>query len=137
MSGASITAYVDGGARGNPGPAAAAAVFFVNGEEVARVGKFLDTRTNNQAEYEAVLLALEEAKKHGASELYIFSDSELIVHQLNGKYKVKNGDLQTLFLKARDAMREFSSVELSVIPREKNSVADALVNATLDGSLGS
>lgn len=127
-----VTAYVDGGARGNPGPAAAAAVLFREGKEIARKGIYLETRTNNQAEYEAVLLALTEAKKHGATTVQIFSDSELIVNQLNQKYKVKNGGLQPLFLKTWNATQNFKHVTITAISREKNAVADALVNATLD-----
>lgn len=127
-----LTTFVDGGARGNPGPAAAAVLLFRGGKEIARRGVFLSTRTNNQAEYEAVLLALLEAKKLGAATLKIFSDSELIVNQLNRNFKVKNGELQPLFVKAWNAMQDFKRVTLAAIPREENKAADALVNETLD-----
>jgi len=132
MKNAKLTAYVDGGARGNPGPAAAAAVLFSDGKEIGRACSFLQTRTNNQAEYEAVLLALTEAQKRGAKELEIFSDSELVVNQLNRNYKVKHGGLQPLFVKCWNAMQSFTRITIAAIPREKNTVADALVNDTLD-----
>lgn len=129
-----LTLFTDGGSRGNPGPAAAGVVLMENSAVVKREGKYLGERTNNQAEYEAVILGLTLAQELGATELDVFCDSELIVHQLNRKYKVKDKDLASLFVKAWNLTQLFSRCTFTPIPREKNKEADAVVNETLDSA---
>jgi ribonuclease HI len=125
--------YTDGGARGNPGPAGAGVVFCdASGKIVKTFKKSLGERTNNQAEYEAVILALEEAVNLGVKTLKFYLDSELVVRQLNGQYKVKNQDLMPLVQKVLKLMNKFSQVTFSHIPREKNAKADKLVNQAID-----
>jgi len=131
-----ITIHTDGAARGNPGPAGAGAVITdTKGNVVAEVCKYLGETTNNQAEYQALLLALEEAKKHGALRVSIFSDSELMVRQLNGEYKVKNAGLRPLFEKAFRLLRDIGGYKVMHIPREKNKRADQLANLAIDGQV--
>lgn len=128
-----IIIYTDGGARGNPGPAAIGVVFPDKhyGEQIGNV-------TNNVAEYKAVIFALKKAKsllggeKAGKTEIEVRSDSELIVNQLNGEYKVKEEDLKLLFVDVWNLKQEFKSVSFVHIPRGKNKEADALVNRALD-----
>ncbi len=127
-----LTVFTDGGARGNPGPAAAAALLYDGVREVQRVSKFLGTRTNNQAEYEAVIIGLEAARALGATVVEVRADSELIVEQLRGRYKVKHPDLAPLFLKAWNGSQSFQRITYTAIPREQNQAADALVNETLN-----
>ncbi len=136
--------YTDGGARGNPGPAACGAVIKNEKEEVIlEASKFIGVATNNQAEYKALILALEKAKeilspdKNAKSRakdknLECHLDSELVVKQLNGEYKIKSGGLKPLFAQARDLISNFDSVEFIYIPREQNKLADKLVNKELD-----
>lgn len=125
--------YADGGSRGNPGPGAAAVVF---ADEKGRVLKekshYLGEVTNNQAEYEAVLLAFREAKILKALNIEIRLDSELIGRQLKGEYKIKDENLQPLFLKAWNAGLDFDKVEFRIVPRAQNKRADKLVNQELD-----
>ena len=111
-----LVIYTDGGARGNPGPAGCGAVIFdENGKSIlATHKKYLGEQTNNFAEYSAVVLALEEAKKFGAEELQLFLDSELVVKQLNGEYKIKNQDLGKLFIKIHNLKQNFKK---SYFPR--------------------
>jgi len=122
--------YTDGGSRGNPGPAAAGVVV---GDK--KFSKFLGKATNNQAEYEAVILALQEAKKMSGKNLQINLDSQLVCCQLTGKYKVKNSNIAPLFLKVFNLLKDFDQVEFKHIPREKNKQADKLVNQELDKHL--
>lgn len=130
------TKYVlntDGGARGNPGPAASAAVFYdVNGNVVAELSEYLGTATNNVAEYRGLLLGLQEAVTCGVIELEIRMDSELIVKQLRGEYKVQEPTLQGLNAKANELIRSLKSVTISHVPRAQNKEADRLVNICLD-----
>ncbi len=135
-----VTIYTDGGARGNPGRAAAGAVFCnEKGEKVKEAGKFLGEKlTNNEAEYEAVIFALEKFKAlFGKSlaketEVVVCSDSELVVKQMQGKYKIENERLQPLFLKLWNLCLDFKSVKLKAVRRGKNKDADRIVNETLD-----
>ncbi|MEK7520554.1 MAG: ribonuclease HI family protein [Patescibacteria group bacterium] len=128
-----IIAYCDGGSRGNPGPAALGAV--IGGREY---GEFLGQATNNEAEYKAVIFALKKIKqilgkgKIRGTETEIRSDSELLVKQLNGEYKILNEGLQPLFMEIWNLKVEFGKVSFLHIPREKNREADRLVNETLD-----
>ncbi|MEI6793144.1 MAG: reverse transcriptase-like protein [Actinomycetes bacterium] len=132
-----LTVHVDGGSRGNPGPAAAGAVASnAEGEIVAERGEMIGIATNNVAEYRAVLLGASLALELGASEIELVNDSELIAHQLNGKYKVKHVDMKPLYLEAITALNDFESWSIRCVRREQNEVADLLVNQTLDaGSL--
>lgn len=125
--------YTDGGARGNPGPAAAGVVIYDAGGKIKRKqAKFLGKRTNNEAEYEAVILALGLAGKLGASILEFSLDSELVVRQLTGLYRVRKYELKALLLQLRVLEQNFSRVSYRHIPREKNKLADELVNECLD-----
>lgn len=128
-----VLVHVDGGARGNPGPAAAAAVISTpDGETLEERARFLGSVTNNVAEYEAVLLGLERAAALGASEVELVNDSELIAKQLTGDYKVRHDAMRRLHRRALDALREFEHWSIRTVPRDENSQADALVNTELD-----
>ena len=127
--------YTDGGARGNPGPAASAFVIYNNKKIIAREGKYLGVATNNQSEYNAVLLGLEKAQELKITELDCFLDSELVVKQLKLEYKVKNKDLAAIFLKAWNLSKKFKRIKFHHIPREKNKEADKVVNEILDKHL--
>ena len=122
----------DGGARGNPGPAGAGFVLENDGGLVRNGGRFLGEATNNVAEYEALLWGLENALDYGCGELDAFLDSELIVKQLNGEYKVKHPNLKPLYERARILINRFGRVNVRHIPREENSAADALANQAMD-----
>ncbi len=128
-----LTVHVDGGSRGNPGPAAAGAVASnASGEIVGERGELIGEATNNVAEYRAVLLGAALAAELGATELALVNDSELIAHQLNGKYKVKHVDMKPLYAEAIAALEQFQSWSISCVRREHNEAADLLVNQTLD-----
>ena len=130
-----VVVHVDGGARGNPGPAAAAAVVSTPGGEVRDEAAVpLGVATNNVAEYRALLLGLERARALGATEVEVINDSELIAHQVNGRYKVKHKDMVPLHRAAREALAGFERWSLRPVPRAENAAADALVNRVLDGS---
>ena len=135
-----VIVHVDGGARGNPGPAAAASVISASdGEVLDEHAQLLGRATNNVAEYRALLLGLERARSLGADEVEVVGDSELIAKQLQGSYKVKNDALRALHARASAALREFDRWSVRTVPRERNARADALVNAALDaaGAAGS
>ncbi len=124
---------VDGGSRGNPGPAGAGVV--VAGEQGQRVfeaGFFLGRSTNNQAEYNALLKALEAAALKGARSVEVYSDSELLVRQVNGEYRVRNSGIVPLFSEVRRKLDRFERWRIQHIPREQNGRADALANAAMD-----
>ena len=124
---------VDGGSRGNPGPAAAAAVVALpDGEVVHERSAYLGEATNNVAEYRAVLLGLEAARELGAREVEVINDSELIARQIGGEYKVKHAGLKPLFLETMRALREFDRWAVRSVRREANERADELVNEALD-----
>jgi ribonuclease HI len=128
-----LIVHVDGGARGNPGPAAAAAVLSSPGGELLdEHAQLLGTATNNVAEYRALLLGLERARKLGASEVEVVGDSELIAKQVKGIYKVKHPAMRPLHAEALAALRAFESWSIRTVPRAQNADADALVNAALD-----
>lgn len=125
--------YTDGGSRGNPGPAASAAVLLsATSKEICGVSKFLGEATNNVAEYTAIIIGLERAHREGITHLDVRMDSELAVRQLNGQYRVKNPALQKLFMEVNRRAAKFSKVSFSHIRREHNVEADALVNKVLD-----
>ena len=128
-----LTVHVDGGSRGNPGPAAAGAVASnADGEIVGERGEMIGVATNNVAEYRAVLLGAALAAELGASAVEIVNDSELIAYQLSGKYKVKHVDMKPLYAEAIEALGQFESWSISCVRREQNEHADLLVNQTLD-----
>ncbi len=123
----------DGGARGNPGPAAMGVVIEdLDGRVVKKFGRYIGETTNNQAEYQALLAALEEAKKMGATTVTCYLDSELVVKQLNRQYRVKDQGLAVWFVKIWNLSQEFKKISFHHVLREKNKAADALVNEVLD-----
>ena len=129
------TLWTDGGARGNPGPAAFAYVIEAeDGGALAAHGESIGVATNNVAEYSALVAGLEKAVELGVRELEVVSDSELMVKQMRGEYRVKNRDLQRLFLDASDAARSVGRVTYTHVRREHNELADRLVNEALDAA---
>ena len=125
--------HVDGGARGNPGPAAAACVISTpDGEVLDEHAELLGRATNNVAEYRALLLGLRRARELGASEVQVIGDSELIAKQVRGLYKVKHEAMRPLHREAMVALAAFERWSIRTVPREQNARADALVNAALD-----
>lgn len=130
---AAYQANVDGGARGNPGPAAYGVVIRdPKGEVVARLKKYIGQNTNNVAEYFGLIAALDYAQTHGVRALRVESDSELLVKQMRGQYKVKSGDLKPLHERAKKISQAFESFRIEHVYREQNREADALVNQSLD-----
>ncbi|MFH0955701.1 MAG: ribonuclease HI family protein [Candidatus Falkowbacteria bacterium] len=128
-----LTIYTDGGARGNPGPAGIGVVILDEwGNPVAEISEYIGEVTNNQAEYKALIVGLAEAKKFGARELEVFLDSELVVKQLNREYRVKDKDLAPLFVQVYNISLGFKKIIFKHIFREKNELADKLVNQALD-----
>jgi ribonuclease HI len=127
--------YVDGGARGNPGPAAGAAVVTTaDGEELAERSTYIGETTNNVAEYRALLLGLELARELGAREVDVVNDSELVSRQIGGEYRVKHAALKPLYQEAMEALRGFDRWSVRSVPREGNERADQLVNEALDAA---
>jgi ribonuclease HI len=127
---------VDGGARGNPGPAAVGAVVTTpEGDPVAERGVYIGEATNNVAEYRAVLLGIELARAAGAREVEIVNDSELVARQIGGQYKVKHAGLRPLFVETMRELREFDRWTVRNVRRESNERADELVNQALDEAL--
>jgi ribonuclease HI len=129
------TLWTDGGARGNPGPAAFAFVLEAeDGTVLEARGEAIGVATNNVAEYSALVAGLRQAVAAGVRELEVRSDSELMVKQMRGEYRVKNRDLQTLVLDASHAARELGGVTYTHVRREHNELADRLVNEALDAA---
>ena len=130
-----VVVHVDGGARGNPGPAAAAAVVSTpEGDVLDEATRTLGTATNNVAEYGGVLLGLERARALGATEVELVGDSELVARQIGGTYKVKHPAMRPLYEQAMAALRGFDRWSFRTVPRAQNERADALVNAALDAA---
>jgi len=128
--------YADGASRGNPGPAAIGVVVFEpGGQEVHRVSRRLGRATNNEAEYRAAIAGLEAALGLGASRVEMRLDSELVVRQLSGRYRVRNPRLIPLYKRLLDLRGRFSAVTFRRVPREENRLADRLANRALDQSL--
>lgn len=128
-----LISYTDGGARGNPGPAGIGAVIYNEDKKIlAEISEYLGETTNNQAEYRALIAALEKARDLGADELDCFLDSELVVKQLNREYKVKNKELAPLFLKIYNLSQGFRKITFTHVRREYNAEADRLANEAMD-----
>lgn len=128
-----VTVNVDGGARGNPGPAAVGVVVRdESGKIIEERGETIGKATNNVAEYKAMLLGIERAREIGADEVELIGDSELIVKQIQGKYKVKNAGMKPLHAQAKEALAGFDSWSIRHVKRELNADADRLVNEALD-----
>jgi ribonuclease HI len=128
-----VIVHVDGGARGNPGPAAAASVISTpSGEVLDESAQLIGTASNNVAEYRALLLGLARARELGATEVEIVGDSELIAKQVQGVYKVKHEAMRPLHREAMAALRSLQRWSIRTVPRAQNARADSLVNAALD-----
>jgi len=132
MNNNTLTVFTDGGSRSNPGPAAIAAVFYQNGAKADEYGKSIGIATNNEAEYQAIILALQKAKSLKARRMDFFLDSELAVKHLNHEYKIKDEKIIPLFIKVWNLTLDFEKVTFTHVPREKNKEADKLVNKILD-----
>ena len=131
---ARLTVNVDGGARGNPGRAAIGVVVREGGEVVAEVGETIGRATNNVAEYRALLRGIEVAIEHGADEVELIGDSELVVRQVEGRYKVKDAGLRELHGEVRRALDGLGGWSIRHVKRAQNADADRLVNQALDGA---
>ena len=128
-----LVVHVDGGARGNPGPAAIGVVTSTpDGEVVDELAELIGEATNNVAEYRALLRGLERAREFGATEVALVNDSELVARQVQGAYKVKHPGLRPLYDQAMEALRGFERWSVRSVPRAQNAHADQLVNAALD-----
>lgn len=125
--------FIDGASRGNPGMAAAG-VYMTDheGNRISALSRYLGHKTNNEAEYEALLLGLQQAKRLGANALHIYTDSELVERQVNGRYRVKEPRLRLLHQKVMERLKAFSSFEIESIPREENQEADLLANQAIE-----
>lgn len=139
-----LSVYTDGGSRGNPGPAGTGWVVFAHapGAEIIlkKCGNYLGEATNNQAEYRALVEALEWISENlTKKDISLYLDSELIVKQIQGLYKMKNPDLKPLYLRVKELLSRFPSYQIAHVPRSQNALADSLVNAALDkkGSVNS
>ena len=133
MKNEKLKLYTDGGARGNPGPAGIGAVILdEKGDVIAEISEYIGETTNNQAEYRALIAGLAKAKELDVKEIEVFLDSELVVKQLNREYRVKDKDLAPLFLEVYNISLGFKKIVFKHIYREKNELADKLVNQALD-----
>jgi ribonuclease HI len=130
-----VVVHVDGGARGNPGPAAAAAVISTpDGDVIGEAAATIGVATNNVAEYRGLMLGLHTARELGATEVEVVNDSELVAKQVQGVYKVKHKDMKPLHAAALRALGEFERWSIRSVPRAQNAGADALVNQALDAA---
>ena len=128
-----LTIYTDGACRGNPGPAAIGAILQdETGATIPEISRSIGRSTNNRAEYNALIVALDEALNLGAKNVDIRLDSELVQRQIQGKYRVKDANLRPLFQQAKQLLSKFESFSLTHIPREQNKAADILANRALD-----
>ena len=132
-----LLAYIDGGARGNPGPAGYGVVIQdESGKKIAALSEYLGRQTNNFAEYQGLIAALEHAIQHGYKALQVVSDSELLVRQIKGIYKVKNATLQDLHARAKQLIRQLDWFSIGHVLRGKNQEADRLANEAMDKGTG-
>ncbi len=128
------TIFTDGAARGNPGPASIGiTIKDEQGKLIASVSQCIGTTTNNQAEYMAIITALEKALSLGVRQVDLYSDSELVVRQINGRYRVKNAALKPLYQRAKQLQASLEGFTITHIPRQQNAEADSLANRALDG----
>ncbi len=127
-----LTIYSDGASRNNPGEAGAGVYILRDGTPVEKIARYLGTTTNNVAEYTAAIMGLEYAVRQRATRVTLIADSELLVKQLNGLYKVKNEGLKPLHAKAKELIARIGAVEVQYTPREQNREADALANKAID-----
>lgn len=133
MSPKRLVVYADGGSRGNPGPAGAGAYLEnEDGEVVARIYKYLGETTNNVAEYSALIFGLKEAQRQKAEEVMVRMDSQLVVKQISGEYRVKEPTLQKLHAQVQTLLQGFHKYRVEHIPREENGKADELANLAMD-----
>ncbi len=133
MKNKKIFLYTDGGSRGNPGPSGIGVVVLDGARrKIKEISKYIGEATNNVAEYSALVCGLEEARAQGADEIVIYIDSELLAKQLNGEYRVKDGNMKVLFEKALNILKNFGSFEIKHIAREKNKEADRLANKAIN-----
>lgn len=131
-----LNIYIDGAARGNPGPAAIGIVITDSANDVVKnISKYIGNATNNVAEYTALVFGLEEARNLGAKELSINTDSELLAKQLGGEYKIKNSALKDLYGKAMQMLKSFDEIRVNQIERKDNKGADKLANKALDAAV--
>jgi ribonuclease HI len=129
----SLIIYTDGAARGNPGPAGiGVAIYSEEGTLLAELCEYIGETTNNVAEYRALMRGLQEALSLAAVKVQFYSDSQLLVRQINGEYRVKHPNLQPLYQKVVDLLQQFPSYKINHIPREKNKIADKLANKGID-----
>jgi ribonuclease HI len=132
-NGRAVRVYSDGAARGNPGPAGAGAVLTdASGAVIARLGRYLGTRTNNVAEYEGLLLGLKHAQELGYRQVEVRADSQLLIRQLKGEYAVRHAGLKPLHAEALRLLHGFDRYELEHVPREENALADEMSNRAID-----
>ncbi|MGM0366755.1 MAG: ribonuclease HI family protein [Actinomycetota bacterium] len=126
--------FFDGGSRGNPGPSAIGAVVYDDkGKKIEEVSECIGNQTNNVAEYRALARALEVAQKYDLESIILVTDSKLVHNQLKKTWKLKNQNLRKIYLEIISKLKQYSAVDLRLVPREENSEADALVNKALDG----
>jgi ribonuclease H / adenosylcobalamin/alpha-ribazole phosphatase len=131
------TLHTDGGARGNPGPAGIGVVLRdETGEVIGEIAEAIGSTTNNIAEYTALIKGLELALDKEVTEINVFMDSKLVVHQVRGEWKIKNAGLKPLAIKANHLANKFDSAEITYVPREQNSDADKLANQAMDAAAG-
>ena len=132
----SVSLYCDGASRGNPGPSGAGVVLLdEKGEQIFELSRYLDNGTNNEAEYHALVRGLEAVADLGVKRIEIFSDSQLVVRQLSGKYKVRNARLRSLFDQAVSILQQFDDYDIFHVGRELNQQADRLANEAIDRGL--
>ncbi len=128
--------FTDGAAKGNPGPAGAGWILVKDGESApVKNSKYLGEATNNEAEYQALILGLQSALSHGVKEIRVHMDSELLVRQINGLYRVKNPRLAVFFHQVQELLSKFSEYAIIYIPREQNREADAMANEAIKKKL--
>jgi ribonuclease HI len=127
-----LTLFTDGASRNNPGESGAGVSIMQHGLLLEGIARYLGTTTNNIAEYTAAIIGLERAVQLGASKVRLYADSELMVKQLNGQYKVRNEGLKPLHARAKELIARIGCVEIQYIPRERNKDADALANKAID-----
>ncbi|OGL60500.1 MAG: hypothetical protein A3J27_06225 [Candidatus Tectomicrobia bacterium RIFCSPLOWO2_12_FULL_69_37] len=137
LAGRRLRVHTDGAARGNPGPAAAAAlVYDESGECVGEAARYLGVATNNVAEYQGLLLGLGRARELGATEVEVVTDSELLARQWSGQYRVKHPELKELYGQAKEAARSFERVVVRHVRRDENAAADTAANRAIDTAPG-